>query len=88
MDKIKLHNAADKDHIKHPWQHHTYIFKHGAEWLLTQPLSERLTDADKQKIKEYWDAAHDVVLNGGRITLDGFRSVFNDIFGNELFSNE
>ena len=88
MDKIKLHTAADNDHIKHPRQHHTYTFKHGAEWLLTQPLSERLTDAEKQCIKEHWDAAHDTALNGGHITIDDFKAAFKDIFGEELFHNE
>lgn len=92
MDKIKLHNAANKDHINHPCQHHTYIFKHGAEWLLTQPLSERLTEEEKEKITDMYNNMESFrKCSTNPIMIGLFLSLqitVENIFGTDLFNDK
>lgn len=57
MDADKLNEAAEKelantfsaDVLEYAVAKN--VFKRGAQWLITQPLSDRLTDEEKEKIK-------------------------------------
>lgn len=67
MDKEKLNKSAEKYARKNAWypgetscendiiamEVFSDAFKSGAEWLMQQPLSERLTDKEKEKIRIY-----------------------------------
>lgn len=55
MDREKMSEAADiaSDNAvfeSHPWNVFNDGFIKGAEWLQSQPLSERLTDKEKEKL--------------------------------------
>ena len=93
MDKDKLNEAAkdianrcgfddfDKDSVD-------FGFKAGTDWLLSQPLADRLTDKEKEKIKGYLIGAKIVYAHGGHASLEGIRDMFFDIFGKELFNGK
>ena len=59
MDRDKLNEAAKEqaDYGTHwGWGDRKECFISGAEWLMTQPLADRLTDEEKEKIiKRYND---------------------------------
>lgn len=58
-------------------------FKHGADWLMQQPLSERLTDEEKEKIRGYYD-------NPGfsKFTREIADGLLVSIFGPDLFKEK
>ena len=47
----KLSEAARENVRKYPHQHRSYTFRQGADWLMQQPLADRLTNEEKEKIK-------------------------------------
>lgn len=56
-----------------------------ADWLMQQPLSERLTDAEKEKIREaYRDYNQIMALPSGRAVCN----VLTAIFTPDLFKNK
>lgn len=62
-----------------------YKFKQGAEWLMQQPLKDRLTEADKKEIASWInniallmpDNRHVLMLQIGAKSLFG-KDLFND----------
>lgn len=56
MNYDKLNEAAEKAYLDRGiWKYRTEMietFKQGADWLMNQPLSERLTDEEKDRIRE------------------------------------
>lgn len=55
MEKDKLNKAAGDDWCNNVLERNLKpitksAFKRGAEWLMAQPLSERLTKAEKEKL--------------------------------------
>lgn len=62
MDREKLNKAAyEETNTGNPYEQFDtwYVresFKHGADWLMQQPIQERLTEAEKERIiKRYKD---------------------------------
>lgn len=88
MDKEKLNKAAeDEAHSNYNVCCNDYKggFIKGAEWLLSQPLCERLTEEEKEKIK--------AIYNRKTIqTMDDINKKFTEeclweaIFEKELFN--
>lgn len=60
MDKEKINKAAE-EYARECWDagnhHRIAAFKDGAQWLMQQPLCERLTDVEKEKIKAMYAEA-------------------------------
>ena len=54
------------------------MFEQGANWLMQQPLSDRLTDEEKEKIKALYYEYHSHV----------FHIELEKIFGKELFNTK
>lgn len=64
-------------------------FCNGAKWLLTQPLSSRLTEEEKAKIKEvYWQAASDWIGIGDARGHCRTCVALESIFGTSLFNEK
>lgn len=64
-------------------------FVGGADWLMQQPLSERLTDEEKEKIKEtYWQAAKDWIGIGDARGYCRTCIAIESIFGADLFKDK
>ena len=67
-------------------------FKAGVEWLMQQPLADRLTDVEKAKAiaaykraeKCYNDEADDMSYAAGLVV----KTVLKEIFGKELFNEK
>ena len=75
--------------------------RYGIELTMQQPLADRLTDEEKEKIKEIFKRANDSYvandsLNTPRTSTEthsrgydvGVMSVIEDIFGKELFNEK
>ena len=62
-------------------------FKAGAEWLMAQPLADRLTDEEKEKIMQVYRHAS---YPSNRCTFAGqtVLRLFPSIFGKELFNEK
>ena len=100
MDADKLNEAAEDAWVKYiPTvcignNIFTDAFKAGAEWLMQQPLSDRLTDEEKEKIKESYNKAQKDTYDNtieGAIKCTVSAVVMNcliGIFGKELFTNQ
>ena len=100
MERDKLNDAARdaSDNAvfdSHPWNNYNEGFIKGAEWLMQQPLADRLTNEEKERIKiEYAEllkaqrkARQDRDTFYGNI-LSAQRGVYESIFGSDLFSEE
>ena len=101
MDADKLNEAAEKelantfsaDVLEYAVAKN--VFKRGTQWLMTQPLSDRLTDEEKEKLKiEYAEllnaqrkARQDRDTFYGNI-LSAQRGIYESIFGKELFNEK
>lgn len=62
-----------------------YCFIEGAEWLQSQPLSEKLSDAEIQKIRAFYKGETFGELDF--IELASTRRIFENLFGKELFKD-
>lgn len=96
MDKDKLNEAAWDYHSDNYFADNPHredimdAFKDGANWLMTQPLSDRLTDVEKAKARAaykraeecYNDNADDMSYAAGLVV----KTVLKEIFGKELFN--
>lgn len=62
-------------------------FQNGANWLMQQPLSDRLTDEEKEKIMQVYRHAS---YPSNRVTFAGqtVLRLFPSIFGKELFNEK
>ena len=115
MDREKLKEAADEYAHENAWypgetsyesditameESFSDTFKAGTDWLMQQPLSDRLTDEEKEGIKEIFKRANDSyvandTLNTPRTPTEahsrgydvGVMSAIEDIFGKDLFND-
>ena len=62
------------------------IFNNGANWLMQQPLADRLTDEEKEKIRAEYNFYKDS-WNETELTETTMES-FVEIFGKELFNGK
>lgn len=91
MDKEKLKDAA----LAHCDDFTNYIttvldviraFCGGAEWLMSQPLADRLTDEEKERIKSIY---RDLIpLKGHMVGIVGKMMLLEQIFGKEMFNEK
>ena len=100
MDADKLNAAADiasnnAVYDSNPWNMFNDGFRQGAQWLITLPLSDRLTEEEKEKIKAiYWKAQGwlNEEPNEYNSTLKviavGLQDRLERIFGKELFNDK
>lgn len=64
-------------------------FAGGAEWVLSQPLYKRLSDTEKEKIREiYWQAAKDWIGIGDARGHCKTCIALEFIFGADLFTDK
>ena len=91
MDIDKLNKAAIQNKHRQFWTKHTHktSFENGAQWLMQQPLADRLTDEEKEKIKAiYWQAMKDWVSIGEARGYCKVGIAIESIFGKELFNEK
>lgn len=98
MNREKINNAAEEAFEDYLLFSETtdskssddYIngFKRGADWLMQQPLSERLTDEEKEKIRDIMKYPQRYIEPiEGTMTFQaiGIKNVLTAIFGADLF---
>lgn len=90
MDKDKLDKAA-KQHAEKKCEQGAVSsircaanFKDGANWLLSQPLDDRLTAEEAEKIRKIYNGDGFGELDF--IELVSTRRIFHRIFGTEFFT--
>ena len=107
MGADKLNEKLDKAILKTfkeyssedetPAQAFSRGFDRGVEWLMQQPLSDRLTDEEKEKIRHCMNEAlrqknnksiHYVINERNRIQSDAIIVTLKYIFGEELFNEK
>ena len=87
MDKEKVNEAAWDYHKTNRYEDNPYradimdAFCNGAEWLMRQPLAERLTDEEKRKAI-YFRNVYSVADVQSNFTE---KCLIEAIFGEELF---
>lgn len=95
MDRNKLNKAAGEDWCNNVLERDLKpitksAFKRGADWLMQQPLSERLTKEEKEKFRKVYkslernDINPDLPLELKDCALSQI-NLFEFIFGTELF---
>ena len=64
-----------------------FAFKKGAQWLMQQPLADRLTEEEKEKIMQIYRHSS---YPSNRVTFAGqtVLRLFPGIFGKELFNEK
>ena len=92
MDADKLNEAAEEYNRKLgkcrdvTWNEGEYGFLAGANWLMQQPLADRLTDEEKERIRAIYFrnvySAADVQSNFTE------KCLIDAIFGKELFNEK
>lgn len=88
MDKEKVQEAANGCH-KYPFHNGSNCiafkegFKRGAEWLMTQPLEERLTEVEKQRIQKFLD----MEVHNPCDAIDAVELI-TDLFGDDFLMNK
>ena len=100
MDADKLNDAAGKDWCENVLDRDLkpitkQAFKRGANWLIQQPLADRLTEEEKEKIKAIYSESQrwlNEEPNEYNSTLKviavGLQDRLERIFGNELFNEK
>lgn len=86
MDRQKLNRAAGdagKDFVLCADTFENF-FKQGAYWLMRQPLSERLTDKEKEYIKERYNFYQNQKSQTNKLLYKRIRNEFEYIFGEDL----
>ena len=95
MDADKLSEAADKelantfsaDVLEYVVAKNTFI--KGANWLMTQPLTDRLTDEEKQRIRIMLDLTKLESLSTVQTAFQkGVAECLDAIFGKDLFNEK
>ncbi|MDE6534507.1 MAG: hypothetical protein K2K82_00685 [Muribaculaceae bacterium] len=91
MDADKLNEAAGKDWCENVLDRDLkpitkQAFKRGADWLMQQPLADRLTNEEKEKIKAiYFRNVYSVADVQSNFTE---KCLIDAIFGAELFNGK
>ncbi len=86
MEKEKIRTVAlemyNDSEMRVP---NAYCFIEGAEWMQSQPLSEKLSEAEIQKIRAFYKGETFGELDF--IELASTRRIFENLFGKELFKD-
>lgn len=101
MEREKLEKASkeafDNFYARDPIMDDTFksIFEQGAEWAMSQPLADRLTDVEKEQIRNYHRVLtrdkHVAICNrsySGQTGADAMLFSLEQIFGDELFKEK
>ena len=98
MDADKLNKAAEEYNKKlgkcrdATWNDGEYGFIAGAHWLMQQPLSDRLSDEEKEKIRAIYKDYEELETYGEALSdrTAGRMQCFTleQIFGKELFNEK
>ena len=99
MERDKLNEAASdaSDNAvfdSHPWNNYNEGFIKGASWLMQQPLADRLTDEEKERIKKLYltdEEIDDVKSAFGAYPVAAAtitKNILESIFDKDLFSEE
>lgn len=91
MDVDKLNETA---HYSYRVFESRIAFTRGANWLMQQPLSDRLTDEEKEKIKKLY--LTDEEIDGVKSAFGAYpvaaavmsKNILEQIFGKELFNEK
>ena len=95
MEKEKLDKAAEKEvedcfcsffDDEGEYIRVNNAFKIGVNWLMQQPLADRLTDEEKEKIKSLYKWATECTDNNEEAAVT--QTVLENIFGKELFNEK
>ena len=96
MDADKLNEAAEEYAHENAWypgetfyesdiiameESFSDTFKQGASWLMQQPLADRLTDEEKERIKKLYHTLWGKSVHKTQLE-------FADIFGADLFKEK
>ncbi len=86
MEKEKIRTVAlemyNDSEMRVP---NAYCFIEGAEWMQSQPLSEKLSEAEIQKIRAFYKGETFGELDF--IELASTRRIFENLFGKVLFKD-
>ena len=103
MDADKLNEACDTAFLENyfpsatespdpRWEMFADGFKQGASWLMRQPLSDRLSDEEKEKIRAIYKDYEELETYGEALSdrTAGRMQCFTleQIFGKELFNEK
>lgn len=101
MEKEQLDKASkeafDNFYARDPIMDDTFksIFEQGAKWTMSLPLADRLTDEEKEMIRNYHRVLtrdkHVAICNrsySGQAGADAMLFSLEQIFGEELFNEE
>lgn len=91
MDREKLNEAA---HSSYRVFESRIAFTRGAEWLMQQPLADRLTEEEKERIKKLY--LTDEEIEGIKTAFGTYpvaaatisKNMLEQIFGKELFNEK
>lgn len=93
MDKEKLNKAAEEAAEKYINASYAFCnevfdgFISGADWLMQQPLSERLTDEEKEKIRAKYNELKSLNSISNEMFADD-TAILDWLFGKDLFTNQ
>ena len=85
MEAYKVNEAARENVRKYPHQHRSYTFRQGANWLMQQPLADRLTEEEKAELMADFNRCK---LLANKDYRDGRIVTYANIFGKELFNEK
>ena len=100
MDADKLNEAAWEYHKANRYEDNPHradimdAFCNGASWLMQQPLADRLTDEEKEKVKKLY--LTDEEIDGVKSAFGVYpvaaavmtKNILEQIFGKELFNEK
>ena len=97
MDRDKLNDACDTAFLENyfpsatespdpRWEMFADGFKQGTSWLMQQPLADRLTDEEKERIKAFYNG--DTFGELDFIEIVSTRRIFKNLFGKDLFKEK
>lgn len=98
MDREKINDAADTAFLENyfpsatespdpRWDMFADGFKQGTDWLMQQPLSERLTEEEKEKIRAKYNELKSLNSISNEMFADD-TAILDWLFGKDLFTNQ
>ncbi len=87
MDKEKIREVALEKYNDSEFRiPNAYCFIEGTEWFQSQPLADRLTEKEKEKIRAFYNGETFGELDF--IELASTRRILKNLFGSELFEED